>query len=123
MNTNPLFTESNDQMIDQTAFILPYYTRDFGKLDLLTSELNNYIERILESPEMALVLSVDRKNDLSSNLINALQAYVNELTYGVDIKIIKEIREDETVSDRDKQIFRIDIGIKRFQNNLEFLGS
>jgi len=123
VNTNPLFTESTDQMIDQTAFILPYYTRSFDKVDLLTSELNNYIERILESPNMALVLSVDRNNAQSEKLLDALNDYISELTYGLEIKVVKDVRQDETVSDRDKQIVRIDIGIKRFQNNLELLGS
>jgi len=123
VNTNPLINPDDNKMVSQTGFKLPYYTRDFGKLTPLVEEINNYIERVMESPDMALVLSINSKDSQSKNLLNALNAYIKELTYGIDIQVIMDFIEDETVNNKDKQIYRIDIGIKRFQNNLEFLGS
>lgn len=123
VNVNPMLEEDQSVMVNPTRFILPYYTRSFDQLIDLKEELNGQIERVLESPEMTLVLSTDQSDLRSKALIDALYAYVQELTYGVDINVVKEISEGESVSDREKQNIKIDIGLKRFQNSLEFLGS
>jgi len=123
VNVNPMMAEGKATMVNPTRFILPYYTRSFDRLIDLKEELNGQIERALESPDMALTLSVNQDDYKSKALLDALYLYVKELTYGVDINIVKEISEDESVSDRAQQNIKIDIGLKRFQNNLEFLGS
>jgi len=123
LNVNPMMADNNANMVNPTRFILPYYTRSFDQLVDLQEELNGQIERALESPDMALVLSTNRSDYKSKALLDALYVYVKELTYGVDINVVKEISEDESVSDREEQNIKIDIGLKRFQNNLEFLGS
>jgi len=123
VNVNPMMSDEPVTMINPTRFILPYYTRSFDRLIELEEELNGLIERALESPDMAIVVSISQEDRKSKALLDALHLYIKELTYGVEVNVVKEISVDESVSDSVKQNIEIDIGLKRFQNNLEFLGS
>ncbi|MBT8221414.1 MAG: hypothetical protein KJP00_16420, partial [Bacteroidia bacterium] len=79
-------------------------------------------------PALALYIrsfSVDNEeiNSKVLNLEENLHNYILNQVEGLNVHVIKVKNQKKTLSDMDKQNIKIDIGIKRFPNNLEFLGS
>ena len=128
INTNPILDDGNSSIIKRTTLILPYFTSNFAHIDLLNDELSMYFERCIQNPELALYVSTytSDSQEINSKMLNLeenLYSYILNQVNGLDIQVIKVDGEKKPLSDMDKQNIKIDIGIKRFQNNLEFLGS
>lgn len=128
LNTNPLLDDSESEVVRTTTLILPYFTSEFENLDLLNDEIAFYLERCIQSPDLALYIQIYQSDNQqikkkSLDLLNRLKEYLQNQVEGLEIPVLTEEEKQKALSDMDEQNIKIDIGIKRFPNNLEFLGS